>query len=454
MDPASFARSVFDSAPAYRRFLADAGFSAVPDWESVPIMDKETYLLAFPVEDLCHGGALDGCHLIGASSGFSRSGSLFWPKRPEDEGDYVASIGRMLAEHYAIERRRTLALVCLAFGTWIGGMQIAAALRALAGTGRYPLTVATPGLNLREAAAIHQRFHRGFDQCLVLTNPSNINLVGALMRRSSPDLPPASVFFPVVGEFFSEAFRERVARDFGHSPETPFCVWTGYGSADTGDLGVETAATIALRKWFFRRPGLSEQVLGARETPMLLAPTPKAHLEIIGGEIVATKDQMVPLVRYNTRDHGGLLERSSLAAFGVPGEVTAQLPERILFVHGRVSDSVVFYGTNLKVPAIGDFLLSLPEDYRYAGLFQVRRSEGDVATRFLFTLFTHGIDGLPPPGDYTDALLAFLRENSLEFTAKYDNLCRAAGEPLIRVELRDIATLDPTVKHRFLLEEE
>ncbi|MBN2437970.1 MAG: phenylacetate--CoA ligase [Deltaproteobacteria bacterium] len=453
MDPAAFARYVFESAPAYRRFLADAGFAAPPDWESIPLMNKETYLTAYPVEELCHGGSLAGCHLIGSSSGFSRSGSLFWPKRPEDEGDYVAAIGRMLVAHYAIDRRRTLALVCLAFGTWIGGMQIASALRTLA-AGRYPLTVATPGLNLREAAALHQRFHRGFDQCLVLTNPSNITMVGALMRRFSPDLPPGSVFFPVVGEFFSEAFRERIARDFGHGPEDPFCVWTGYGSADTGDLGVETSVTIALRKWFYRRPELSEQVLGARETPMLLVPTPKAHLEIIGGEIVVSKDQMIPLVRYNTRDRGGLLDRAVLAGLGAPEPLPADLPEQILFVHGRVSDSVVFYGTNLKVPAIGDFLLSLPDRYRYGGLFQVRRTEGELATRFLFTIFTQGAGDLPPAEDYADALLAFLRRNSLEFAAKYDTLCLSAGEPLIQVEMRDIVNLDPAVKHRFIIEEE
>lgn len=453
MEPAAFAERVFHSVPAYRQFLVAAGFASPPDWNRIPLMDKESYLLAYPVEELCHGGTLAGCHLIGASSGFSRSGSLFWPKRPEDEGDYVAAIGQMLATHYGIDHKRTLALVCLAFGTWIGGIQIAAAVRALAATGRYPLTVATPGLNLREAAALHQRFHGAYDQCLVLTNPSNIHLVGALIRRNSPDTPPASVFFPVVGEFFSEAFRERVARDFGHPADDPFCVWTGYGSADTGDLGVETAATIALRKWFYRRPELSEQALGARETPMLLATTPKAHLEIINGEIVASKDQLIPLVRYNTKDQGGLLDRAALAGLGVPESLLAAAPERMLFVHGRVSDSVVFYGTNLKVPAIGDFLLSLPERYRYGGLFQVRRVEGEPATRFLFTVFTHGSEALPPASDYAEALLAFLRQSSLEFTAKYDNLCRAAGEPLIQVELRDLATLDPAVKHRFIIEE-
>lgn len=454
MDPSVFARQVFESVPAYRSFLAAAGLEAPTDWDSLPFMNKESYLLAYPVDELCHGGTIDGCHLIGASSGFSRSGSLFWPKRPEDEGDYVAAIGNMLTEHYGIDRKRTLALVCLAFGTWIGGMQIAAALRGLAATGRFPLTVATPGLNLREAATLHQRFHQSFDQCLVLTNPSNITLVGALMRKFSPDLPAGSVYFPVVGEFFSEAFRERVARDFGHDKEEPFCVWTGYGSADTGDLGVETEATIGLRKWFYRQPALSEQVLGARETPMLMALSLRAHLEIIRGEIVVSKDQMIPLVRYNTRDQGGVLNRADLAETGVPDALLEKLPERILFVHGRVSDSVVFYGTNLKVPAIGDFLLSLPERYQYGGLFQVRQTADSLATRFVFTLFTRGNSSLPPVNEYCEALLTFLRQSSLEFNAKYDQLCLAADEPLIRVELHDIASLDPTVKHRFIIEED
>lgn len=453
MDFLSFSRQVYASAPAYREFLAAAGHLELPAWADLPLMDKESYLLAYPVERLCHGGSMTGCHLIGASSGFSKSGSLFWPKRPEDEGDYVAAIGNMLVSHYAIDRKRTLVLVCLAFGTWIGGMQIAAAVRGLAATGKHPLTVATPGLNLREAASIHQRFHREYDQCLILTNPSNITLIGALLKQSSPELPDASVFFPVIGEFFSEAFRERVAQDFGHAQDEAFCVWTGYGSADTGDLGVESAATIGLRKWFHRHPALSERLFGAKETPMLLVPSLKAHLEIIEGEIVVSKDQMIPLVRYNTKDHGGLLARENLIEMGVPQSLLIDLPEKILYVHGRVSDSVVFYGTNLKVPAIGDFLLSLPAAFAYGGLFQVRQIAGSIASRFLFTIFTRA-SGKPPTADeYRDALLAYLKQNSLEFAAKYEQLSSAAGEELIRIELRDITGLDPKVKHRFIIDE-
>lgn len=451
MDPHAFAAQTYADVPAYRNFLAAAGVTASADWDKLPLMDKESYLLAYPVEELCHNGSLDGCHLIGASSGFSKSGSLFWPKRPQDEGDYVTAIGNMLVNYYGIDQKRTLALVCLAFGTWIGGMQIASALRGLASSGKFPLTVATPGLNLREAATLHQQFHRNYDQCLILTNPSNINLVGALLRQLSPNLPPASVFFPVIGEFFSEPFRERVAHDFGHQPDTPFCVWTGYGSADTGDLGVETAATIALRKWICRRPELSEKLLGAKETPMLLTTTPKAHIEIINNEIVISKDQMIPLVRYNTKDQGGLLERASLEGIGVPEALLADLPEKILFVHGRVSDSVVFYGTNLKVPAIGDFLLSLPASFHYGGLFQVSQTPGSSATSYMFTIFTQGSDDLMPASAYYKELIAFLKQSSLEFTAKYDQLCNAAEEELIKVELRDITGLDPTIKHRFIV---
>jgi len=453
LNPEQFVRAVHDSVPAYRRFLAAAGLSAPGDWAALPLMDKQGYLLAYPVETLCHGGSLEGCHLIGSSSGFSRGGSTFWPKRPADEGDYVAAIEQMLIAHHGIERRRTLVMVCLALGTWIGGMQLAAALRTLAASARHPITVATPGLNLREAAALYQRFHQQFEQCLILTNPSNISLLGALLRAHCPDLTPGSVAFPVVGEFFTERFREQVARDFGHPVEAPFCVWTGYGSADTGDLGVETAATIALRKWLARRPERLRALFGRAEAPMLLAPTPKALIEIIGGEIVVTKDQLIPLVRYNTRDQGGLLARAQLAVVaGLPEALLAALPEQLLYVHGRVSDALVFYGTNLPVAAIGDFLLGLPEAFGYGGLFQVVRRERAGVARLFFRVFTR--DGAGRAEDYGERLLAFLREHSLEFAAKYDNLCAAAGGSLIEVELRDIAALDPSVKHRFILDEE
>jgi phenylacetate-CoA ligase len=453
MSPLNLLTEAFARVPAYRAFLEARGAGPDTPWDAVPLTTKKDYLLVNELAGLCWDGTLDGCHVIGASSGFSRGGSVFWPKRPQDEGAYAEAIEQMLIERFAIGERRTLVFVCLAFGTWFGGMQLATAMRTLAASGRHPLTVALPGLNLGEAVEIYRRFATAYAQTLWITNPSNVSLIAALMERAGITPPPGSVSFPVIGEYFSEAFREQVALRFGHPAGAPFCIFTGYGSADAGGLGDETAATIALRKHIFRRPGLSRELFGTADTPMLLKPMPGALLECIGGRIVVSKDLAIPLVRYDTGDAGGLFPRARLDEVpGLPDGFAEALPETLLYVYGRASDAIVFYGTNLMMQDINRHFLSLPREFAYGGLFEVRPCQRNGITAFAFRVYAHG-GGEALQSAYTSSLIAFLKDHSLEFAAKYDPLCASLGEPLITVALADPATMPARTKHRFIMED-
>ncbi len=449
-----YVSDVHARVPAYREFLKKQNTVPSAPWADLPLMNKANYLLDYSTENLCWDGSISGCHLIGASSGFSKSGSIFWPKRPCDEAEYMASLENLMIDYYGIDKRKTLIFVCLAFGTWIGGIQIASAMRVLAASGRHPLTVATPSLNLSESVEIYARYGSNYEQAIWILNPSSVNLIAALLDRRGIQAPPGTIFFPVVGEYFTEHFREAIARRFGHPEDHPFVVWTGYGSADAGDLGAETAATIALRKFFHRHPALSQEFFGTDSTPMLLAIPAGCFLEIVNGNIVVTKDQMVPLVRYDTGDSGGLLSRQKCLELPyLPSGLPEKLPEQILFVHGRASDAVIFYGTNLLIGAINGHFFSLPERYRYGGLFELRRVEKSGVTIFSFRIFVRGELAVELCAHYQESLIGFLKRNSLEFNAKYDALSQSAGEPLIRVELRDIAEVPGKAKHRYIVED-
>lgn len=488
MDRDQLLQAVYARVPAYRAFLdarggypggAGSGLTEAA-WVALPLTNKADYLLRYPTDQLCWDGTLDGAFLIGASSGFSRTGSIFWPKSWHGEEGYPAWLEAKLIELYAIDRRRTLAFVCLALGTWFGGMQLAATLRQLAATGRHPLTVATPGLHLAEAVDIYAQFGHQVEQVLWFTNPSNVNLIAALLERRAasrvsqpeqqrveqtgwagdagadrPPLPPydqGTMSFAVVGEYFGEGFRERVARQFGHPADAPFAVWTGYGSADAGGIGVETEPTIRLRKHLFHRPELSRRLFGTEDTPMLLEQAGDCLLEVVNGNLVVTKDQLVPLVRYDTGDAGGVLTRDQLDAIpDLPPELRAALPERVLYVFGRAGDAVIFYGTNLTVSEMNNHLLALPDDFHYGGLFDVRLEDRVGIDVLAFTIYVR--DGTAPglAERYRDSLLDFLTGRSLEFRTKYENLTAALGEPLISVTLEDIEAAGGNLKHRFIV---
>lgn len=165
LDVKRFVATVRARVPAYAKLLTEQGTPSEPEFETLPRLTKQNYLLRFPVEELCWDGSLAGCHLIGSSSGFSRTGSIFWPKRPEDERGYIESMDPVMVDLYQIDRKRTLELVCLAFGTWIGGMQIAAMDRMIALAGRHPFTIATPGLTCSKRFASASASRRTSIRC-------------------------------------------------------------------------------------------------------------------------------------------------------------------------------------------------------------------------------------------------------------------------------------------------
>jgi phenylacetate-CoA ligase len=442
---------VLSNIPAYREFIAKEGgiTTQLPAFDKLPLQTKNNYLLSYELKKISREKDMQTFHLIGASSGFSKSGAIYWPKRPCDEAGYMQSMEKMFVENYHIDCKRTLMIECLAFGMWIGGMQIAAAIRNIALSGKYPFTIATPGLDFRATIRVIQDYKDLFSQILIITNPSNISLFRALLKDANIELPDGCVSFAVVGEYFTEHFREYVASEFGHPSDSPYVVWTGYGSADTGDVGAERASTIALRKYFHHHPQVSESFFGTTSVPMILALSSAVYVEIIDGNIIVTKDQFIPLIRYNTKDSGGLLFKKELEG-KIPDSIYEQLPQEMIYVYGRADNAVIFYGTNLMVNDISDFLLSLPSDKGYGGLYTVHETEKNGITCFEFVIYVNEV-GESLTQWYFETLIDFLCSHSAEFAIKYGNLSRSTDIPLITVETQDVKKIDSKVKHRFII---
>lgn len=446
MEPSALAHNVWEQVKAYRGLVGERFPSR---FEDLPVINKHNYLLSYPMDDLCRPGSLDEIHLIGASSGFSKAGAVFWPKRPCDEKDYIQSIENLFVHTFHIDRRKTLCLECLAFGMWIGGMQLATAIRMVGLSEKYPFTIATPGLDLRTAVEVIEAYHHRYEQIMIITNPSNIPIITALIQAKHLQLKQGTIYFPVVGEYFSESLREHVCTEYGHPMDRTEVLRTGYGSADTGEVAFETERAIRIRKFFSHAPELSKQVFGTEDTPMMLEFNPSAYVEIIDGHIVVTKDQFIPLVRYDTNDCGGILHRDELQGI-VPDELLKDMPEQWMYVMGRADNAVIFYGTNLMIGEIQQFLLGLEQKEGYGGLYTVHEKVKNDISTFEFVIYTRG-DHHADAARFKSLLEDFLCGNSNEFAFKYHNLSKSFDQPLISVFTADISTLEGNLKHRFIV---
>ena len=125
---------------------------------------------------------------------------------------------RRFEQVFRAGERRTLAVICLALGSWVGGMYTSAACRHLAVKG-YPITVVTPGNDVAEILRVVRELAPLFDQVVLAGYPPFVKNVVDVGLAQRIDWPAFRVKLVLAGEVFSEEWRDLV----GHCapPPTP-----------------------------------------------------------------------------------------------------------------------------------------------------------------------------------------------------------------------------------------
>ncbi len=159
---------------------------------------------------------------------------------------------------------------------------------------------------------------------------------------------------------FAESLRASLQKRAGVEDDTPF-LFSLYGSADTGTLGVESQATVALRKLLYRNNVLATE-LGI-ESPIphffhFLATD--TFVETVDGNLCVTRWQGIPLIRYILYDRVSLyswkelkqavltskhLDSENETLIKILSEASEQLPD-LLAVTGRGDKCLVLGGDN------------------------------------------------------------------------------------------------------------
>jgi phenylacetate-CoA ligase len=309
--------AVAASVPAYRAFLAEhdvdpASVRAYADFEELPVVTKQNYLLRHPLPDLCRDGRLDECDMIAVSSG-STGKPAFWPRFVADELEVARRFEQVFHDSFRADERRTLAVVCFALGTWVGGMYTASCCRHLAAKG-YPITVVTPGNNKDEIFRVLADLGPLFDQVVLLGYPPFLKDVIDTGRARAFDFRPLRLKWVTAGEVFSEEWRSLMGERAGATSPC-FDSASLYGTADAGVIGNETPLTIAVRRFLASRPDAARAVFGQDRLPTLVQYDPMCRFfEAKDGMLLFSGDNGVPLVRYGILDSGGLLSFADMMA--------------------------------------------------------------------------------------------------------------------------------------------
>jgi phenylacetate-CoA ligase len=371
-------RRAADGVPAYGQLLQAAGIGPADihearDLARLPLLTKDNYLRRFPLDALVEGGDLTACDFFAVSSGSTGEPGL-WPRGLQHELAIAQRFEQVLRDGFQAQKRRTLAVVCFALGSWVGGMYTTSCLRWVAAKG-YPLLIVTPGNKMDEILRVVRRLAPDFEQTVLFGYPPFLKeVVDAGIAEKLP-WGSYNVRLVTAGEVFSETWRDLVLERLGQK-EVLNSIASLYGTADAGVLGNETPYSVAIRRCLAGRPDLAKEVFGEERLPTLCQydPTSRYFETVEGAEgttLAFSGDNGVPLLRYHIADRGGIVSFERMreymaAASSDPFLALAQagLPEPrrlpFVFVFGRANFAVSFFGANI-FPETISLALERPE---------------------------------------------------------------------------------------------
>ncbi|MEV7006570.1 phenylacetate--CoA ligase family protein [Streptosporangium sp. NPDC051022] len=458
MDPRDRAVELFHrvaaSVPAYGAFLksqdVDAGrVRTFDDFVRLPLTTKDNYTRRYPLPELCRDGMVGD--MIAVSSGSTGTPS-FWARSAADEQVIAERFEQIFRDAFGAAERRTLAVVCFALGTWVGGLFTLACCRHLAARG-YPITCVAPGGDKREILRVIPELAPHFDQVVLLGYPPFLkDVVDAGVAEGVP-WADYSIKLVTAGEVFSEQWRTLVAERAGMA-DPALDTASLYGTADAGVLGNETPLSIRVRRFLAENPEVAKELFGESRLPTLVQYDPHVRFfEEHDGTLLFSGDNGIPLVRYHIADEGGLIPHDRMLAFlrengfRPTGDGPA-LP--FAYVFGRSHFTVSYYGANVYPENISVGLEQPEVNALVTGKFVLEVAEDEERDRRLAVTveLAPGVRG----SDETvrlvgHSVLAQLRRLNSEFAAYVPP---ARQLPAVRLrETGDPEYFPPGAKHRY-----
>ncbi len=418
------------TVPAYQAFLQENGINTddiktFADFQKIPVITKENYLRCYALTQLCRHGKIESCDIISVSSG-STGKPTFWPRYFADELQIATRFEQIFKDSFAADVRPTLAVICFALGTWVGGIFTTNCCRYLNSKG-YPITVITPGNNKEEIFRVIQEIGGNFEQVVLLGYPPFLKDVIDTGIDRGIDWPKYHIKLVMAGEVFSEEWRSLVGERLG---STNFCYDSAslYGTADAGVLGNETPLTISIRRFLSRHPDIAHSLFGESRLPTLVQYDPISRFfEVNNHNLIFSGNNGIPLIRYNILDTGGIISYDEIMKFlGNWGfNPIEELPEKrgiyklpIVYVFGRSNFTVSYFGANiypenvtvgLEQPIIRDWV---------TGKFVLQVKEDTDKNRFLSVtveLAPGIVESQEKTAKIADSILAELKRLNSEF---------------------------------------
>lgn len=429
-----------ERVPAYKDFLKKAKIRPAnvrsrSDFLQVPLTDKVNYIGNYSLEQMSWDGTLAKARYISTSSG-STGTPFFWP-RGLDQDEVVGTIFKNIYERiFDSKHGGTLFVDSFALGTWIAGLEFYNATKKVADFGSNVVTV-TPGIDKSEAINQIKKLAPLFHKVVLGGYPPFVKDIIEHGTISGIDWQSLDLRLFFAGESVSDSWRDKVTALIGKQG-SPSAAVNVYGMAEAGVVAHDTPAAVLLRKALKDVAGAdtalpeSDKVLGMYQ----YYPTAR-FFEVVGNaSLVLSANAGLPLIRYDTRDSGGILSHAdvmdvcgsqlSLAAKQHHVDLKKwRLP--FVYLHGRKDLSISLYALNIYVENVKHALENSKLFSHLSGLFTM----GVEHTENLDQQFSVTVElsrGAEPSATLADALMHEIVVSLRKLNTEYAKLHSVVGE--------------------------
>ncbi|HEX3082786.1 MAG TPA: hypothetical protein VHQ86_06090 [Candidatus Saccharimonadia bacterium] len=427
--------------PAYTDFLkahdvAPARIKTAADLVRVPTINKDNYLRAYPLEQLCWDGNLAHADWTISSTSGSTGKPFYFPRRAAQDDQYARLAELYLLAQFQIDKRSTLYIDAFAMGTWIGGVFTYSAVRRVAERG-YHLAVSTPGINVAEVLNQVRELGPHFDQVIIGCYPPILKDIIDEGERAGLDWGRYHLGIVFSAEGFNERFRDYIV-EHAKLPHPLLSTLNHYGTVDLGTMAHETPVAALIRRLALGNDRLYGRIFGQpHKLPTLAQFIPELfYFEAQDGRVICSANSGLPLVRYDLKDNGAVHSFETIrgyfaeAGIDLAAEAKAQgiadtiwnLP--FVQVYERADFTVGFRGAEIYPETIRKALSHQDLDHAVSGKFTIISDYNDEVTP---TLTIHV--ELKPDAKHSSALekrtlgliLDQLLSENTEFKVLYDS---------------------------------
>lgn len=358
--------------PAYADFLKKNGVDHKKirdraDFAHVPLTNKQ-YFSDYSLKELSWDGVLDNSIYVSTSSG-STGVPFFWPRGHAQDIASGSIFQHIYEDIFETKKGSTLVINSFALGTWIAGFEFYNAAKFNADQGSN-IVISTPGIDRGEAIRQFKKLAPLFDRVVFEGYPPFIKDIFDEGAADGIEWSDYDIRILVGGEAVSAVWREKVLRMIGKEGSDNSFV-NVYGMAEIGIVGHDTPLSTKVRDHITDVKEV--KITGDNEVVGVYQYYPELRYfeSFPDSSLVLTANAGLPLIRYDTRDTGGLLTRTVADVYGKDW----QLP--FVYLFGRKDLSISLYALMIYVENVKRALENSSLNNRLSGLFRMGVSHNE-----------------------------------------------------------------------------